>query len=251
MKDDKSNDGKKRLQVIIAHAGIASRREAEKLIEDGKVKVDGQVVTGKGVKVDPSKQSIKVKGKVIGVEEKKYYFIFNKPKGVTSTVKDELDRKKVADYFKGVKARLYPIGRLDKDTTGLLLMTNDGDVAFKLSHSRFKVDKEYVATLDELVNAPDIKKLESGIRLDRKRTAPCSITPTTKSRDCNVYKIVIHEGKKRQIRRMFELVGRKVKRLRRTKYLFFNLGSLPEGKFRRLSDNEIIKLKKSISRRRR
>ena len=153
---------KKRLQTILSHAGAASRRSAVELIESGVVKVDGRKVTERGFRADPEEQEISVNGRKLSAE-KKYYFIFNKPKNVISTAKDTHERRKVTDYFEGVKARLYPVGRLDRDTTGLLVVTNDGELAYRLMHPKFEIEKEYLVTIKPCVDNADIKKIEKGI----------------------------------------------------------------------------------------
>ncbi|MGB2601181.1 MAG: pseudouridine synthase, partial [Candidatus Omnitrophota bacterium] len=154
---------KKRLQNVLAHAGIASRRRAAQLIENGKVKVDGKVVTEKGHRIDPEEHKILIDGRPLPKEEKKYYFLFNKPENVISTVSDTHDRKKVTDYFKKIKARLYPVGRLDKDTTGLLVVTNDGTLTHRLAHPSFEIEKEYRVTITGYLSQKDSKRLERGI----------------------------------------------------------------------------------------
>jgi len=194
----------KRLQNIIAHAGIASRRTAGEMIEAGRVKVDGHVVTEKGLKFDPADCSILVDEKALKDEEKKFYFLFNKPKGIISTVKDTHGRKKITDFFKDIDARLYPVGRLDKDTTGVIIVTNDGDLAHKLSHPSFEVDKEYCVTVSGSVPFGAVNALKKGVEIDGEMTTPCEIKISNRSEDNTVLQVKLHEGRKRQIRRMFE-----------------------------------------------
>jgi 23S rRNA pseudouridine2605 synthase len=235
---------KKRLQNVLAHAGIASRRRAAQLIESGKVKVDGKVITEKGCRIDPEEHKILVDGRAIPKEEKKYYFLFNKPVNVISTASDTHDRRKVIDYFKEVKARLYPVGRLDKDTTGLLLVTNDGMLTHKLAHPSFEVEKEYRVTINGYLSQKDLDRLEKGIDLEGKKTAPCVIRRVKRTLKGDVLKIILHEGRKRQIRRMFEEVGAKVTALERTRYAGLTLGRLKPGEYRQLTEREIARLSK-------
>ena len=234
---------KKRLQTILAHAGVASRRHAAELIENGKVKVNGHTVVEKGGRFDPGECDIKVNGRRISKEEKKHYFLFNKPEDVISTVRDTHDRKKVIDFFKGIKARLYPVGRLDKDTTGALVITNDGALAHRLSHPSFEIEKEYRVCVAPPVSMSDIGRLEKGIDIDGKVTSPCEIKFEKKYRFSAVYKVKLHEGRKRQIRLMFKAVGAKVTGLDRIKYAGLGLTRLKRGEFRALTQSEVDKLK--------
>ncbi|MGB2652050.1 MAG: pseudouridine synthase [Candidatus Omnitrophota bacterium] len=233
---------KKRLQNVLAHAGIASRRRAAQLIENGKVKVDGKVVTEKGHRIDPEEHKILIDGRPLPKEEKKYYFLFNKPENVISTVSDTHDRKKVTDYFKKIKARLYPVGRLDKDTTGLLVVTNDGTLTHRLAHPSFEIEKEYRVTITGYLSQKDSKRLERGIDLEGKKTAPCIIRRVKRTVKGDVLKIVLHEGRKRQIRLMLEEVGAKVTALERTRYANLTLGCLKPGEYRELTQKEVEKL---------
>lgn len=228
-----------RLQNILARAGVASRRRSGDLIESGSVEVDGSVVTAKGCKLDPDNHNIVVDGKPLPKEEKKYYFLFHKPKDVISTVSDTHARKMVTDYFKKVDARLYPVGRLDKDTTGILIITNDGPLANRLSHPKYEVEKEYLVTVEGALSESDCKRLELGIILEGKKTAPCEISSVRRKGKYTVLKVILHEGRKRQIRRMFEYIGNEVTDLKRTRYAGLTLGGLQVGEYRELSPEEI------------
>ncbi len=236
---------KKRLQTVLSHAGVTSRRKAAELIESGKVSVDGSLVTEKGKRVDPERQKVTVDGRPLE-EEKKCYFLFNKPRNVISTVTDTHGRKKVVDYFRKIKARLYPVGRLDRDTTGLLVITNDGDLAHRLSHPKFEIEKEYLVTVDGSVRLGDVRKLKKGVELDGKTTAPCEVEHAAKDDGATVMKVVLHEGRKRQLRRMFEVLGYKVTALKRVKYAGLTLGRLKEGEYRELTDSEVARLRRKI-----
>ena len=241
MQDQKTE--KKRLQNVLSHSGVASRRGAAVLIEEGKVKVDGEVITEKGFKVDPNVQDIVVEGKAIVDQEEKCYFLFNKPKDVVSTAKDTHDRKKVVDFFLKEKKRVYPIGRLDKDTTGLLLVTNDGVLTHKLSHPSFEVEKEYKVTSRVFLKESDIRKLERGIVLDGKKTARCNVKFLRKKEKGAEYLVKLHEGRKRHIRRMFQEVGSRVADLKRIKYAGLDLAGVEPGEYRKLTDKEVNRLK--------
>lgn len=235
---------KKRLQTILAHAGVASRRYAGELIVEGKVSVDGRIITEKGFRADPGECKIEVSGRPIPKEEKKYYFLFNKPKDVVSTASDTHGRKKVIDFFKEIDARLYPVGRLDKDTTGLLIITNDGNLSHRLSHPSFGVEKEYRAHVTPAVSDRQIKKLEKGVKIKDKVTSPCRIRIEESSGSGGVYNIKLHEGRKRQIRLMFRGIGAKVTELERIKYAGLSLEGLEQGKFRALTERELAKLRR-------
>lgn len=234
---------KKRLQTVLAHAGVASRRHAAELIEKGKVKVDGRQVTERGYRIDPDEHEILVNGCLIPGEEKKYYFLFHKPGNVISTARDTHDREKVTDFFKKVNARLYPVGRLDKDTTGILIVTNDGELTHRLSHPSFEIEKEYTVTVEPYPSRDDIRRIERGIMIDGSATAPCEIKLLRKKGKSAVYRVKLHEGRKRQIKRMFEAAGARVAGLKRNRYAGLTLRGLKEGEFRELTGKEIKKLR--------
>ncbi len=234
---------KTRLQNILSHAGVASRRSAGELIESGKVEVDGNLVKEKGLKLDPDKHKITVNGRRLPKKERKLYFLFYKPKNVISTASDTHDRKTVIDFFEKINARLYPIGRLDRNTTGILIITNDGDLTNKLAHPRYEIEKEYEAIVEGKMSTREIKEAESGIEIEGKFTAPCKISMLEKSDKSTTLKIKLHEGKKRQIRVMFESVGHKVVELKRVKYAGLTLGRLKAGHWRELTKEEVKMLR--------
>ena len=236
---------KKRLQVILAHAGIASRRKAVEIITQGRVRVNGIVVREKGFQSDLEKDRIEIDGRPIGFE-KKAYIILNKPKGVITTASDEKGRKTVLDLVPRIKLRIYPVGRLDKDTEGVLLLTNDGDLAHRLTHPRFGAKKIYNVEVKGEIRPSDIKRLEKGIYLDGKKTAPCKIYLLKQTEKKVFLKIELHEGKKRQIRRIIEKVDCSVVRLQRIDYAGLTLKNLPLGTYRYLSDSEVNTLKERI-----
>ncbi|ALC90072.1 pseudouridine synthase [Bacillus sp. FJAT-18017] len=232
-----------RLQKIIARAGVASRRKAEELIKEGRVKVNGKVVTELGVKVTPSDR---VEVNEVQIEsEEPVYFLFYKPRGVISTVKDDKGRKAVTDFFPELKERIYPIGRLDYDTSGLLLLTNDGDFANLLMHPRSEIEKVYVAKTEGIPLREKIRKLEKGIKLEDGMTAPAKIKMISvdKKKQTSIIEISIHEGRNRQVRRMFEAIGHKVIKLKRERYGFLTLAGLKAGEARELTPHEVKQMR--------
>lgn len=229
-----------RLQKILAQAGVASRRKCEELILSGAVEVNGEPVTTLGTKADPAVDVITVKGRSIR-SEKKLYVMLNKPKGVITSAKDPQGRKVVADFLPGIKERIYPVGRLDYDTEGLLLLTNDGEFANLLTHPKHHVPKTYLATVKGVPHGTALEQLQAGVKLEDGMTSPAEV----EYHDVNMEKseatirITIHEGRNRQVRRMFEAVGHKVVRLKRVRFGELGLDGLPRGKFRHLSEQEV------------
>ncbi|MBR4720604.1 MAG: rRNA pseudouridine synthase [Clostridia bacterium] len=234
-----------RLQKYIAMCGIASRRAGEKLISDGEVFVNGKKVTEQGIKVEIGADKVTVSGKPIKPVQKNYYIMLNKPIGYVSTAKDQFDRPAVTDLTKDeIKARLFPVGRLDYDTEGLLLMTNDGDFAYKITHPKHNVEKTYIAVLNRGITAAALNKLRRGVTLsDGFVTSPAEVSIIDAKSGQSIVKITIHEGKNRQVRRMFESVGLKVDSLKRISISGVELGNLPVGRWRHLTSHEISKLK--------
>ncbi len=230
-----------RIQKIIAHAGICSRRKAEQYITEGRVKVDGKPVTQPGLKVDPQQVVITVDNKPLQ-EEKKIYVLLHKPRGYVTTLSDPQGRPIVTDLLPEIQERLFPVGRLDLDSEGALLLTNDGALANQILHPRFEVNKTYEATLRNLPRKSDLQRLEQGIVLDGKKTWPARLRILRKKKDVTVVEIIIHEGKKRQVRKMFQAVGHPVIRLKRTAYGRLQLKNLPEGRYRFLGKNDVKKL---------
>ena len=232
-----------RLQKFIAECGVASRRSAEKIIESGRVYVNGDLVDYMGCEVDPDKDMVEVDGKVIKPESKKYYIVLNKPKNYVTTVSDDLGRPTIMNLVEDIDARIYPVGRLDFDTTGLLIMTNDGDFANKLTHPRNVVNKTYIARVDRILTEDELAKLEKGVDIDGTKTAPAKAEMIKRPQKGFEVKITIHEGRNRQVRRMLEAVNVNVLALKRISVGSVTLGNLPEGKWRKLSDAEINKLR--------
>jgi 23S rRNA pseudouridine2605 synthase len=232
-----------RLQKIIAKCGIASRRMAEDMILEGLVKVNGATATI-GMKADLERDHIKVKGKLINNVEAKVYLMFNKPVQCITAMYDAERRPTVKDYLKRVKTRVYPVGRLDYNSEGLLLVTNDGDLAHAVLHPKNKIPKTYRVKIDGVLSKNDILKLEKGIMLDDGITAPAKVGTIKELKANSWVDITIHEGRKRQVRRMFDRIGHSVIRLIRIKINGFGLSGLNPGEFRYLSSEEVERLKK-------
>lgn len=230
-----------RLQKLLAAAGIASRREAEKLILAGRVTVDGQPVTELGAKADPSSADVRVDGKPIDLHPEQVYVLLNKPKGYTSTRKDPHARRIVTDLVKDVGVNLYPVGRLDVNTEGLLILTNDGDFAHKLNHPKHQIPKTYHAEVRGLVTQETLRQLACGIMLEDGMTLPAKtrLLALNTGRQTSIVEIVIREGRNRQVRRMFDAVGHPVTRLIRTRIGNIPLNKLKTGEWRFLSRNEV------------
>jgi 23S rRNA pseudouridine2605 synthase len=218
------------LLKALTQAGVGSRRKITAAIKEGRVAVNGQVVTGFNHPVDLEKDNVLIDGKSVDIKQQQFvYLMLNKPKGVLSTVRDERSRRTVIDLLpqKYRHLRLYPVGRLDKDSSGLILLTNDGDFTQRLTHPRFKHEKEYEVLIKGELKAGEIRRLEAGIKLEDGKTSP-AVVKKLKSSDYN-YGITIHEGKKRQLRRMFESLGHTVLELKRVKMGSIKLGDLKEG----------------------
>ena len=233
-----------RLQKIIARAGIASRRAAEEMILNGRVTVDDQTITELGGKYDSSQQKICVDGKPLTLAEKKVYYLLNKPKGYLSTAKDERGRRTVLDLLPEVRERVYPLGRLDNNTEGLLLISNDGDLMNGLLHPRYKVNKTYVARVVGVPSEKLLDKLRQGIKLEDGMTAPAVVKMLETSDNEAKVEITIHEGRNRQVRRMFAAIGCDVRALKRVKFAGLTLKGVKRGHYRPLTDEEITELYK-------
>ncbi|MDQ0257692.1 23S rRNA pseudouridine2605 synthase [Evansella vedderi] len=232
-----------RLQKVIAQSGITSRRKAEQLILDGRVYVNGKQIKELGTKVDMKHDKVVVDGVPLDKEEPVYFLLY-KPTGVISSVSDEHGRKVVTDFIPTDK-RIFPIGRLDSDTSGLILLTNDGDFANMLMHPKYKVYKTYIAKVEGIPLRETLKKLEKGIHLEDGKTAPAKVkvTRTDKKKNTSIVEISIREGKNRQVRRMFDAIGHPVIKLKREQYGFLNLKGLNAGEFRELKPHEVKQLR--------
>lgn len=235
-----------RLQKVLAAAGLGSRRKCEQLILEGRVSVNGTLVTELGTKVNPESDAIEVDGRPI-LSEKKVYVMFHKPKGVITTLSDPKGRQTVKDYMKGIRERVYPVGRLDYDSEGLLILTNDGELANRLMHPKYQIPKTYLATVKGVPDGGKLEKLAAGIRLEDGITLPAEVEYADVAPDLKsaVIRITITEGRNRQVRRMFEAIGHPVDRLKRIGYGPLELGGLTRGKTRRLTEGEVEALKRS------
>ena len=232
-----------RLQVFLSHNGVCSRREGLRVVQDGHVMVNGKLITEPSFQVDPDQDRVLVDGKPIKVQQTTYIML-NKPKGYVTTKEDPFADKTVLDLLPKSFQHLVPVGRLDKDTEGLLLLTNDGDVAYKLTHPKFNVNKTYYVRIQGRLGDEAKLKLEKGVVIEGEKTAPAKIFDVKWRAQETECKITIHEGKKRQIRIMFSLMGHKVTYLCRLKQGPLKLGNLPAGEHRRLREDEIENLKK-------
>lgn len=227
-----------RLQKVIAQAGIASRRKAEELIKDGKVKVNGEVIKELGTKVSES-DKVEVNNKPIEKETKEYYLL-NKPRGVITTTNDEHGRKTVTDLIE-TSARIYPVGRLDYDTTGAILLTNDGEFANILMHPSNKIDKVYLAKLEGIIKGEQINALKNGVMLDDVlvKASRVKLKKVNQENSTSMVEITIHEGKNHQVKRMFESVGFHVEKLTRERIGIFDIKNLKSGQYRKLTPKEV------------
>lgn len=232
-----------RLQKYMADCGVASRRKCEKYILQGKVKVNGKVITELGTKIIPSKDEVEFEGQKIKNEEKHVYILLNKPIGYVTTTKDQFGRDDVLNLVK-VKERIVPVGRLDMYTSGALILTNDGDFVYKVTHPKHEINKTYTVTLKEIITKDEVQKLQQGVDIGDYITKPAKvkILKTDEEKQTSRLEIVIHEGKNRQVRRMCEAVGKKVLALHRTKIGEISVKNLPLGKWRNLRKEEIKKL---------
>ena len=230
-----------RIQKIIANSGVASRRKAEELIKEGRVKADGKVVTELGTKVS-KKSIIEVDNVKISSEEKEYYLL-NKPRGVVTTTSDEHGRKTVVSLIETDK-RIYPVGRLDYDTTGLIILTNDGEFANNITHPKNQIDKAYVAKINGILTIADIMALKKGVMLDDIKTSPAKvkIKKVDNKNKVSIVEITIHEGKNHQVKRMFEKLGYEVLKLKRERIAFLTLKGLSSGDYRSLTPKEVNQL---------
>lgn len=232
-----------RLQKFLAQSGIASRRGAEKLIRAGRVRVDGEVVTEMGHQIDPETQVIHYDNQIVAPQQEELvYILLNKPKGYVTTLADPQGRPIISALLKGVAARVFPVGRLDLDTEGALLLTNDGELAHKIMHPSYQNTKTYNALVKGLPATQSINELKQGIMLGDRKTAPAEILLIKQKEQFSLFRVTIHEGRKRQIRLMFQKIGHPVINLKRIAYGKLMLGSLKTGSYRFLSRNELKKL---------
>ena len=228
-----------RLQKVIANLGYTSRRKAEELIQAGKVKVNGEIVKELGTKVKTS-DTIEVENTILDNCKNYEYYLLNKPREVISSVSDECGRKTVVDLIQ-TKERIYPVGRLDYDTTGIIILTNDGCLANKLMHPSSNIEKKYIAKVNGLVSGYDIKRLRDGVVIDGKKTskAKVNLKKYDKKTDKSLVELIIHEGRNHQVKKMFEAINHEVLKLKREKYANLDLTGLKPGEYRKLTNKEV------------
>ncbi len=231
-----------RLNKFLAHAGIASRRKCDDLIQEGFVTVNGELRSELGIVIDETKDTVTFKGEPVRLTEKFTYVVLNKPRGVVTTADDQYARKTVVDLI-GIVERIYPVGRLDYDTSGVLILTNDGELTNRLIHPNFKVTKIYHALLDRVIRPVDLHKLRTGVMLDDKMTQPCKIREIRIKDNASFLEIELKEGRNRQIRRMFELFDYKVDVLERISFAGITARGLQSGEWRKLTSQETALLK--------
>ena len=236
-----------RLQKFLAEAGVASRRKAEELIQAGRVQVNGKTIKEMGCKIDSAKDKVVFDGRLVKKEQaEKVYIMLHKPEGYVTTAKEQFGRPAVLDLIHGVKERIFPVGRLDYDTSGLLLLTNDGELTYKLTHPKHDVDKTYIAKLYGVPDTMDLQKFRRGVVIDGRRTRPAKIQILEKDKEqryCTV-EIIIHEGKNRQVRKMCEAIKHPVAQLKRVAIGELLLGNLKKGTYRHLTEKEMKYLQK-------
>lgn len=231
-----------RLNKYMADCGVDSRRNCDKIILEGRVRVNRKLVNELGFMVNEDNDTVTVDGRKIVLKNKNVYIMLHKPKGYVTTVKDEKERKTVMELV-DVKARVYPVGRLDFDTEGLLLLTNDGDLTYKLTHPKYEVTKKYVARIEGEIEERDLEQLRKGVEIDGKKTAPAKAKLVEKYDDGCKVELTIHEGRNHQVKKMFEAIGKNVAFLKRTEMGEIRLGGLGRGKWRHLNDKEIAYLR--------
>ncbi len=233
-----------RLNRFLAQRGIASRRKADELISQGRVTVNGCLVEDLGLKIDEARDRVAVDGKKVRPGRTFVYYMLNKPAGYLVTLSDPFQRPTIRGLLPGLEKGVFPVGRLDRDSEGLLLLTNDGELAFRLIHPRYEVKKKYQVRVSGEVTAADISKLEKGIFLEGRKTAPARITARELRPNKSVLLVEVHEGRKREIRKMFEAIGRRVVGLKRIAFAGLSLEHLPSGKWRPLRPSEVRHLKR-------
>lgn len=235
-----------RLNKFLSESGVASRREADRVIEKGRVTVNGQVVQVLGLTIDDEGDEVRVDGRRVKKEAKKVYLMLNKPPGYLVSLKDPFGRATIKDLLPSFETRIFPVGRLDYESQGLLLMTNDGNLAYRLTHPRYKIKKVYLLKIKGQPDSVNLTKLEKGVFLDGKRTAPAKIVLQRVSSQRAFLRIEVYEGRKREIRRMFESIGHRVLELRRIKLGGLSLGKLKNGQWRYLTPKEVERLKNQV-----
>ncbi len=233
-----------RLQKYMAHCGVDSRRKCEELIKQGRVYINGKQVTEMGVQVDVEKDEVSLDlNQVLKPEEEKYYILLYKPKSTITSVSDPRGRKTVLEHMGWKGSRIYPVGRLDYDTEGVLILSNDGEFTYEMTHPKHEVEKEYYCIVEGSPKPEAIKQLRQGVSISGFITSPAKVTLVEQQEKHSIFRMVIHEGKNRQVRRMFEAIGHPVVYLRRERFGGLNLKGMQVGEWRKLTDREVEKLK--------
>ena len=232
-----------RLQKYLAECAVASRRKSEELIKNGKIQVNGKIVTELGTKINPDTDIVEYNGKVIKPETQKVYILLNKPIGYVTTTKDQFKRDTVTDLVK-IGKRLVTVGRLDMYTSGALILTNDGDFVYKVTHPKYEIEKTYVATVKGIIKDEDVEKLRQGVKIENyiSKPAKVKILKTDAEKNFSRIEITIHEGKNREVRKMCEAIGYKVMALHRSKIAGIGVKDIPLGKWRYLTKSEVAKI---------
>jgi len=235
-----------RLNKFLARRGVASRREADRMIREGRVAVNGRLVEELGHKIDEARDRVAVNGKPVKRGVELVYFIANKPRGILVTLRDPYGRAAIQDLIPALPPGVNPVGRLDMDSEGLLLLTNDGELAFRLTHPRYEIPKTYTARVEGAVTPAEIARVERGVVIDRRKTAPARIKLLESGPRRSLLLVEIHEGRKREVREMFRSIGHEVVRLKRTSFGGVRLDRLPSGGWRPLRPDEVRTLKRSV-----
>ena len=231
-----------RLQKFLADCGVASRRKSEELIKEGKVKVDGRLVTELGTKVIPGKDKVTIDGKELKQCQKNIYIMLNKPEGYITTAREQFNRPFIMDLLTDVQERVFTVGRLDMDTSGLIILTNDGDFGHKITHPKNKINKIYIAEVKGFPTSAEMSKFKKGLKIEDYTTSPAEIRLVTKKKNSSIVEIIIHEGRNRQVKKMCETIGHNVISLQRTALGGLELGSLPLGKWKYMTNKEIERI---------
>jgi pseudouridine synthase len=235
-----------RLNKFLAQAGVASRREADRMITEGRVSVNNTIVEELGTQIDPIKDSVRVDGQNVKKEKEEIYLLLNKPAGYLVTLKDPFKRPTILELIPKLKTRVFPVGRLDLNSEGLLLLTNHGELASRLMHPRYRIKKVYEVRIKGIPSRKSLQRLEKGIHLDGKKTAPAKLTHLRSDSKNTKVRIVLTEGRKREIRRMFEAIGHTIFYLKRINFAGLVLGTLQKGQWRYLTSSEVVDLKKQV-----
>ena len=236
-----------RINKFIASCGVASRRTAEKYILEGLVKVNNKTITDLSTIIDEKKDVVSINDQVISISNDYVYFMLNKPKGYVTTLSDDRNRKSIVDLISKIDKRIYPVGRLDYDSEGLLFLTNDGDLTYKLTHPKFEIEKKYIVKVEGQLKESELAVLRAGVVIDGIRYSKCRVTLKSFEDNLSKVEVVLKEGKNREIRKMFDAIGHEVKFLKRVEFAGIKLGGLSRGEVRPLKDFEVQYLKNLVN----